>query len=467
MSARPVLSTETWWVPRQPRETWTSLPRHTLSFGRGDDVAALEFPEPRLANMEALVSSVVAQQAGLASAPPEKAIGAITRAAATFSAPAGSRRRLALDLLASTTQRSRVMTEDSLDFVLSKLTRAALRTQLDSVTSGQGPGRHATFPRLVFHVLAGNIPWAGVESLVAAILARSASIVKLSSREPVLAGLFAQALAESDPEIGAALAVLHWPGGEEALEEAILSEADAAVVFGDNPTVAALGRRLAWRVAAGQIAFVPHGHRVSAALIGPDARASEATASDVVRRLAMDFALEDQEGCLSPQLAYLVGSAQTTVERFAGMLAEALEERHAVWPARPLSPSEAAAVQQARGAAEMRGAQVITPTGSTRWTVVVDPSPGFEPCPLARFARLTPVPDIDRAIAALDPARGMLSTLGIEGFLKTPREIASLAPDRVCRIGTMQRPPMGWNHDGRPDLKWLLRWTEDERKDPQ
>jgi hypothetical protein len=324
------------------------------------------------------------------------------------------------------------------------------------------------YPRLVFHVLSGNVPWAGVESLVAAVLARAGSVVKLSSREPILTGLFAQAIAETDPRIGDTLAVLQWSGGEQALEEAVLAEADAAVIFGDNSTVASYGERLAWRVAAGQTVFVPHGHRVSAALIGPEARSSAEISREIAGRLALDFTLEDQEGCLSPHVAYLVeGGSGVSAERFAEQLAEALEELHARWPARKLGPSEASAIHQARGAAEMRGARIIAPEGSTRWTVVLDPNPGFEPCPMGRYARIVPVANVDSAIGALFAARGMLSTIGMEGFkdgsLREVLEpVAVLAPDRVCPLGRMQRPPAGWNHDGRPDLLALLRWLENE-----
>jgi hypothetical protein len=39
-------------------------------------------------------------------------------------------------------------------------------------------------------------------------------------------------------------------------------------------------------------------------------------------------------------------------------------------------------------------------------------------------------------------------------------ELANIGVNRVCRIGQMQRPPLTWQHDGRPNLADLVRWTD-------
>src|SRR5262249_54783768 len=151
----------------------------------------------------------------------------------------------------------------------------------------RGPARRLVAPRLVYHVLAGNVPWAGVESLFAATLAGSASLIKLSSKEPVVAGLVARGLPAEDAPWAKALAVLHWPGGDHALEEAVRAEADGVVAYGDNATVAGYATRLAHRIAAGRVLFVPRGHRMSVALLGPGVLAGEAAAVDAARALAL------------------------------------------------------------------------------------------------------------------------------------------------------------------------------------
>ena len=445
--------TETWWVPEARRATWRALPTCTLRFS---EALALEFPEPRLPEMEQLVHAL---------RPPsnvaEARAAAIRRAARRFLDAESAAHKEALDLLTAVTGRARGMIAASMDHLFGQWARPevsarALREFAPGL-EGFCAGRSAVSPRLTYHALAGNVPWAGVDSLLAATLVGSASLVKLSSREPVLAGLVARVLAEEDETIGGAIAVLHWPGGDHAIEEAVLQVADAVVAFGDNAAVASYATRLAHRIAAGRTRFLAHGHRLSAAVLGPAAQAD----ARVAEALALDLACEDQEGCLSPHAVYLV--APTEPERFAKLLAAALDSYEARWPRRALDAATAATVQQERAAAEFAGARVLASEGSTAWTVIVDRTSPFAPAPTTRFARLRVVDSLGDAIAALEPARGILSTLGIAGFDNEPEaagRLAALAPGRICRVGRMQRPPAGWNHEGASDAAALLQWTE-------
>jgi acyl-CoA reductase LuxC len=95
--------------------------------------------------------------------------------------------------------------------------------------------------------------------------------------------------------------------------------------------------------------------------------------------------------------------------------------------------------------------------------VVLEGSAGFEPAPPARFARLYVVDDLEDAVEALVAARGLISTVGVAGWEDAEEVLAALAPvapGRVCALGTMQRPPAGWNHEGASDLAALVRWME-------
>jgi hypothetical protein len=206
---------------------------------------------------------------------------------------------------------------------------------------------------------------------------------------------------------------------------------------------------------------VPHGHRVSVAGLGEGAwrEAPERFAE----RVAYDHVLEDQEGCLSPRSVYLVGAedgrARADAGRFAGAVADALRAYEQRWPRAPIAPEEAARVHQLRSVVELRGGWVAHP-GSTAWTVALDPDPTFEPSPAARFVRLCRVASSGEMARLLEPARGRLAALawsdsGDEtGCL--PGELAAVAPGYLPLAGRMQRPPLGWSHDGASDLEWLL-----------
>jgi hypothetical protein len=452
MEPRVVMSISTWHVPPARQAEWNELPQRSLAFGEGERRVTLEFPEPRRGGLELL-----AHDLALSSPPTEGAHELVRNVCVRFLDPASAERRQALTQLAIVTGRAPAMIEDSFDHLF--------RAWSDPPALEAPPRRRRVAPRLVYHVLAGNVPWAGVESLFAAVLAGSASLVKLSSREPVLTGLVARTVATEDARWADALAVLHWPGGDHALEEAVLAEADCVVAFGDNDAVASYARRLAHRIASGRVLFVPRGHRVSVALVGPGVLASERTAREAACALAFDVACEDQEGCLSPAAVYLVRGpeADVSAEQFAALLAAEMARRQEVWPRHALSVVEGAAVQQARAAAEFEGRRVWAPEGSTAWTVVLDEGAAFEPAPPARFAKLRVVDTMAQAVEALVPARGLISTVGVDGW-KDAEELSAaltaLAPGRVCPLGAMQRPPAGWNHEGASDLAALVRWLE-------
>jgi hypothetical protein len=445
---------KTWFVPPSRLDAWEALPSRTIRVG---GFFPFVFPEPRIPEMESLVQGLLSRS--LATKPRAEIIAAIGRTARRFLedeiVPDQS-----LDYIQFALPHPREMVRASMRHLFREwASPAAVDRALGDFAGGFAgfrDGRRAAAPRLTYHVLAGNVPWAGVDSLFAATLVGSASLVKLSSQEPSFTGLVAQVLAGEDSDIAEAIAVLHWPRGSHAVEEVVLQGADAVVAFGDNASVAAYAGRLAHRIASGQTRFVPRGHRISAAIVGPGG-----DHDDVAEGLALDVTAEEQKGCLSPHAVYLVGMSEP--ERFAERLAAALERYEQQWRREWEDAGLAASVQQERAAAEFAGARVIAPEDSTTWTVIVDRSVTFTPVPTARFARLRIVDSLEQAIAALLPARGLLSTIGVAGFedaMRAADQIASLAPGRICPVGRMQRPPAGWNHEGASDAAALLQWIE-------
>src|SRR5688572_9573039 len=113
-------------------------------------------------------------------------------------------------------------------------------------------------PRLTLVVSSGNIPGAALPSVVQALLLKSPIVVKTSSEEPVLLPAYAAALAEIDAEVGAAMAVASWRGGDEEVEAEVLSLIDAAIVYGSDATLRSLRSRL-----PAHARFLGYGHRLS------------------------------------------------------------------------------------------------------------------------------------------------------------------------------------------------------------
>lgn len=326
-----------------------------------------------------------------------------------------------------------------------------------------GPGRRARAygPGLSFHVFAGNVPGVAVTSMIRSLLVKSPVLGKLAAGEPVLPVLFADALASVDAELAAALAVTYWPGGAVDAERQACAAADLVVIYGGDAAVASLreripeGRRL-----------VVHGPRFSVGLISASALRDGFDAP--ARRVAEAVAAFDQHGCVSPHAVWVQDQTGDVAAPFAEAVARALAAAEREMPRGEVTTAEAAAIQQERGAAEMRGhagggVRVLASDG-TRWTVVLDTDPTFRPSCLNRFLYLHPVSDLGDVIDILAPVGAHLQSVALEATAPERERLA----DRLARIGatrvtTFERlpwPPPAWHHDGASPLRELLRWVD-------
>jgi hypothetical protein len=294
-------------------------------------------------------------------------------------------------------------------------------------------------------VLAGALPTPTLLALLAPLVLRSPVLAKTSSHDALSALLFAQAFAAADPELGACAEALHFPGSDSACVEALCA-ADCVVATGSDATVG----ELAARVRPPQ-RFVGYGHRLSVAALGPDA------ARDAAERLALDIALWDQLGCLSPLAVYAVGGADP-----AEALAEALSAAEARWPRGRVAPEAAALAAHERAAAEMRGAELWTGGGGA-WTLVRERDARWRPAPLHRFVRVHPVADVAALLDALRPLGPHLACVALEGFGPAAEALttacAGAGASRVCSPGQMQAPPLDWPRDGQGLLAPLARFA--------
>ena len=288
-------------------------------------------------------------------------------------------------------------------------------------------------------LLAGSIPMPAITSLMAPLLLHSPVLAKPASRDPVTAHLFAESLRGIDPELGAAIEIVSFARDDSACAEAFF-DTDCVVATGSDETIA----EIANQVRAGTH-LVSHGHRMSIAVVGPEH--AEAT--------ALDVALWDQLGCLSPVAAYCEAAE---AEPFAQALAEALEEIERRLPRGELPILAAAAIRRERGEAEMRRAGGIDVSvrgdEALRWTVVREADASWRPTPLHRFVRVHPIEGRDHLLRALEPVAMHLA--GIACDLPAP-DLAPLGAARICEPGSLQTPPLAWHHDGQPLLAPLLR----------
>ena len=120
----------------------------------------------------------------------------------------------------------------------------------------------ASAPELVAQIGASTLPVSVLQTMVLAVLLRSAQFVKCATGMGLLPRLFAHSLYEADPKLGACLEIAEWRGGSPELEQALFAEADCVTATGTDETLAAVRQQLPARTR-----LVGYGHRVSFAYV--------------------------------------------------------------------------------------------------------------------------------------------------------------------------------------------------------
>lgn len=274
--------------------------------------------------------------------------------------------------------------------------------------------------------LSANVSVAAFRALALALASAPIVTLKPSRRDPVLADLLIDAYAEVAP-----------PGTSLSRVDAITAApGDHVMAYGADATLAAIRGAL-----SPGVTFDAHGTGFGVALIGVADHLSE-----VARALAGDVIVFDQQGCLSPRIAFVEGEAERA-RRFAEHLCEALSTLGHAIPPGPAARHDAADVlaykrlmRAAGDVLEGEGAAVgvdlapraLTLPPPTRIVHVVSASP-----PRA-LELVTPVARFVTAVGATDPVAATF-----EGRLTAPR---------VSPPGRMQRPPLDGPVDRRLPL---------------
>ncbi|MBV9598996.1 MAG: acyl-CoA reductase [Chloroflexi bacterium] len=473
----------------------------------------LELRIPRLspAGLAAQLRRIaVAGDAYLADLPVDRIVTALDRVANRWLDPASVYRREAEQLLPRITGYSEPAVRKGLASYLGLLRGENLRRLLEEelpeprvldrfVPRARAGGWTRAFgPRLTVHVWSGNVPGLPAQSLVAALLVKSASFGKVASEEPLFATLLAESISEVDPDLAACMAVGYWRGGDAQLESIAFGQADTVIAYGSEHAIEAVRSRV-----PGDTRFVAYGHKLSFGAIGREALTTPQL-SDTLQRAAYDVVKYDQQGCLSPHLLYVERGGDTSPREFARALSQTLGEYAEKVPRGRLTLEESSSFAQLRQQYEMRqvladaerGDETRNMAGDARRessaavppsladkpsyeadgskvavfdasdaVVVYEPDPRFEASCLNRLVFVKPVDDLVADVPRLAAGvRRYLQTCGVAASSDRTRALAlglgRLGLDRVCPLGRMGDVAATWHHDGRFNLLELLRWTD-------
>ena len=230
-----------------------------------------------------------------------------------------------------------------------------------------------------------------------------------------------------------------------------LGSAKAVIVFGSDETV----REIESRLFPHQI-FIPHNHKISVAIIDSDEN------QEAAKLAALDVAMYDQQGCLSPHDIYVHPKEQP--RSFAAKLANALSELNSKYPPTGRTMEENIRIDDLRRSYSFRSSsdtsvQIWESGSNTDWTVVYEDEPQFAASPLGRFVFVKPLPkSLDDA---LNLNKEHLSTIALYPFsLQRAESLNLCGATRICPLGSAQDPSIFWHHDGLQTLAPLVNWTD-------
>ncbi len=301
----------------------------------------------------------------------------------------------------------------------------------------------ATPPKHLLHIISGNTPHAGLQSLLRGLLIGAQNTVKLPSTK---------AATESLPEITAFYRTLPKELQQlclftSELSDSLLASADCVIAIGADRAIAAIHGRL-----SPQQRFIPHGHKISFGLIDKPSSKNALLA-------ATDASLYNQQGCLSPHAIYVKQGAA----EFAPMLAKAMENYSQRDPRGKIGISESGAIRNLRetvryqAAQEPENYQLHESSGDTSWTVIFENSPTLRASPLNRTIYVRPWPENPLDLGC---ELGYLSTIALSPLSALLKAVECLTPARVCQLGRAQHPHLFWHHDGLAPLASLVTWQD-------
>src|SRR5699024_1550695 len=169
----------------------------------------------------------------------------------------------------------------------------------------------AIAPDLLTHIWAGNVPGIPIWSFISGLLVKAGSIGKVSSDEPLFAGLFARAIKEIDPQLATCFAIVWWKGGDEEKERLMGEMSEIVIGYGHNASLQSIKTRLPITTR-----FVVYGSKISFGIISRESLQAD-KAVQVAKDAAYDVMRFDQQGCYSPQLFFVQQSGKTSPQDFA------------------------------------------------------------------------------------------------------------------------------------------------------
>ncbi|HLV66049.1 MAG TPA: acyl-CoA reductase [Polyangiaceae bacterium] len=272
-------------------------------------------------------------------------------------------------------------------------------------------------------LLSANVFTAAHRAIALALAASEQVFVRPSRREPEMARLLLR---------GA-------PGLFTLVDPLEPEPGDALFAYGSDVTLNELRAALAPGVRL-------HGHGSGFGILAADAQAvaDRARREELAQAIALDVALFDQRGCLSPRGLLLEGNAELA-HALLDALARSFAELEARVPVGALAPEERAEQRRQRAALAFAGTALAAGSG---FVAIVPEARALASLPVGRCFGLVCTENATEAARALAPA---ITTYGVAGSPELRARFANALPHaRASAPGRLQCPPLDGPADPRP-----------------
>lgn len=321
-----------------------------------------------------------------------------------------------------------------------------------------GKGLKESQPSLISNITPSNV--AGlieISSILYSLLAKSSTLVKTPSEQPVFAPSFVSSLEKEDPELTSNIAVLNWKGGNKRIEDIVYQESDIVNAVGSNKTIEAVKKEVE-NLKSTRGTY--HGAKFGLEFIGEEFLESESSVAEMAKLAVIDGIGHEGYACHSPAFGVYVEGGKKDAKMFAKELKNQAElidmkiPQGKVFQAKQEQDLPTMIMEDLIGDGEMY---------KSKDTIVqYSPEAKFNPTCRNRVIRVMPVSGLGEVKRNLKKfqenyKRNILQTIGIavpqERLEKMASELGKIGITNIRELGGVHFPKAGETWDGKIPIR--------------
>jgi Acyl-CoA reductase (LuxC) len=322
------------------------------------------------------------------------------------------------------------------------------------------------------HIVAGNAPQVSAMTIIRNAISRSDSIIKTPSNDPFTALAIAHTMCDMAPDhpLTRHLSVAYWKGGDQVLEDRLYQphNVEKIVAWGGLSSV----RHVTKYIQPG-LELIALDPKRSISVIGGEVFDSEESMRDAAQKLAIDFGVVNQVGCVCSRTAFVLSGVDDEglekLKQFGDYTYEAMcaLPKHMSTAPRAVNPELKANIEAIRvqedwyyivGGEKDEGAVIVS--------LVPEPVNFFEYLE-NRTLNIVPVDDPGEVFPYCD---AYTQTVGIypENLKTTLRDrLPFYGVQRIASLGYATASNLSMPQDAIEPLRRSCKWIVDEQSLPE